>query len=102
MLSLKILNIDVSIDPFGHLGQICRGWGKSSKLYLFSPRIFPGLLPLYVQSKQKNFPFFSNLLLYGKNYYSYAPPPPMGFGFGLNQCAILVLSVLLQNIYGIW
>ena len=24
------------------------------------------------------------------------PPPPMGFGFGLNQCAILVLSVLLS------
>ena len=55
VLSLKILNIDGAIDPFVHLGQICKVGGQNSKLYSFSPRIFPGLL--YVQFKKKTFLF---------------------------------------------
>ena len=53
VLSLKLLNIDGFIDPFRHLGQIYQGGGQKFKVLFIFPRIFPGLLPLYVQFKIK-------------------------------------------------
>ena len=54
VLSLKILNIDGSIDSFVHLGQICRGGGQKFKVVFIFPQNIPrfALCGVY----KKNFP----------------------------------------------
>ena len=109
VLSLKILNIDSSIDPFVHLSQICQGGGQKIQSFIHFPPEYSQVCSMC--SLKKNFLFvlfFSFVILtiflfaflweiFLRKLFSYASPPPMRFGFGLNQSDILVLQVLLSK-----
>ena len=64
VLSLKMLNIDSSTDPFGYLGQICQGGGQKIKNVFNFPQSFPRFAALlYALCSLKNFPFRSFVIL---------------------------------------